>query len=105
MKKDNGIALFMGCIGFLALIPCFMTLDAFCVSTLWNWFVVKQLHVASMSLAAAFGFSAFVAYFRRPIDSKSDDKKEWWEPVVGGLSQTGMVMLIGYIAHLYMGAA
>lgn len=49
-------------------------LDAYVFSRLWAWFVVPQFHVATMSVAVAFGCSS--AYF---LLRKMDIMKEYRE--------------------------
>jgi hypothetical protein len=77
--------------------------QAFCISTLWGWFVVPVFHVAEISVVIAFGISMLISIFQDPTQQYKD--KDWTEIIgimVGRAVGLGFALLLGWVLHFYV---
>lgn len=81
----------------------FAVFQAFCIATLWGWFVAPVFHVAEMSVVVAFGISMLISIFQDPSQQYKD--KEWTEIIgmmIGRAAGLGFALLLGWILHFYV---
>ena len=93
--SGNGWALF-GKISFgFGCVPVGMVIQAWAISTIWNWHVVDLLDAPVLGMWSAFGLSCLVSAFRP--GSVSKDKE--WSVLVGAI----FGQWIGYVLLVFLG--
>jgi uncharacterized membrane protein YcfT len=101
-------AAFIAVVGALTLAGVLMfagyALRGWVLVKLWGWFAVAGLHALPISIPLAIGLSIIVGYATQgPVDYAQDpDKKSRTIRAVSGFFTPFLVLLIGYIVHLFM---
>ncbi len=76
------------------------------LSSLWNWFVVKQFGAARMSVPMAIGLNLIlnllIQKFSSTSTSQEKDKKKIAGQLIGILLSPLFVLFVGWIVQLYL---
>lgn len=72
-------------------------------ASLWNWFIVKQFSLPSMSIPMGIGINIFIHKFiPQPVNPEEPDKKKALAKILGILITPWFILLIGWIVSLYL---
>lgn len=72
-------------------------------ASLWNWFIVKQFSLPSMSIPMGIGINIFINKFiPQPLNPEELDKKKALGKILGILITPWFILLMGWIVSLYL---
>lgn len=81
-----------------------VVVDGFVLTYLWGWFLVP-LGLVQIGMAHAIGVSILVSYLTHQTnnsDDNDDASKTFWTMIITSFCKSGLVMLMGYVAHSFM---
>jgi hypothetical protein len=85
----------------LALIPLSFFVRAFALKSMWFWFIVP-LGVPAIGMAWAYGLSCLISLMTYKYSKEDSETHSLGHAFNIGVLGPLFVMLIGYIAHLFM---
>lgn len=96
-------ALLLSLATFGGLVVYSIFIGAFVVHTLWAWFLVPALHVAPLSIVAAYGLMLIVNYvtWQGTLPQETDKKKQV-SNLANALLRPWLVLFFGWILKHYM---
>ena len=75
-------------------------LTSFCASTVFNWVIVPQFGVKTISIAAMFGIFTLLGFFKSKTPVKDERK---FSDKMGSIIIIDLILLLGgYVVHLSM---
>ena len=95
------VTLQLGCLLALIFVPLIYIWNGFVLQQLWGWFAVEKFALPPLSIAEAIGISLIVGFLTTHV-SDAKEKQEAWITLVAGVINTGIVLLIGFVVHLFM---
>lgn len=92
-----------GCLGLLIYIVVLSLLSGFVLVQLWDWFVVPNFDVPSITIQTALGIGLIVGMYTHKAEYPDKEKHTTEESIymmIGSVSYPVLALVIGYIIHI-----
>ena len=96
----NPANIFLGLLIVLILVFSFSVINAYVISSLWNWYVSTYFGIKEMTLPVAFGIGLIFAYFRGLPACK--DERSLSEKIGSAIALPSFSITAGWIGTYFL---